>query len=108
MIGSQLAFYVHENHKHRGVLTWQWLLQEAAKLGIGGGTAFVSTAGFGQHHVLHMDRMFGTGLICVKVEFLVTEKEKSLLVELLGREQMDLFCAQSDVRFGMIGEDAAL
>lgn len=108
MIGCQLAFYVHENRKHRGVPTWQWLLQEAAKLGIGGGTAFVSTAGFGQHHVLHMDRMFGTGLICVKVEFLVTEREKALLVESLAREQMDLFCSQSDARFGMTGADGAL
>ena len=105
MIGYQLAFYVQENHKHRGVLTWQWLLQEAAKAGIGGGTAFVSAAGFGQHHVLHVDRLFGTGLICVKVEFLVNEKEKALLAETLAREHLDLFCSQSEMRFGMIGSD---
>ena len=59
----------------------------------------------GQHHVLHVDRLFGTGLICVKVEFLVNEEEKALLAETLAREHLDLFCSQSEMRFGMIGSD---
>jgi hypothetical protein len=103
MNGYMLAFYVHENHKHNGVLTWQWLLQEAQKLGVGGGTAYQASAGYGRHRVLHIDQFFGAGVICIKIEFLVSATEKARLVELLAREKMDLFFSESDARFGMIG-----
>lgn len=107
MNGYMLAFYVHENRKHRDVLTWQWLLQEAQKLGIGGGTAYQASAGYGRHGVLHVDQFFGAGVICIKIEFLVTDKEKALLADLLAREKMDLFFSESEARFGMIGTGAA-
>src|SRR5690349_234393 len=53
MDGLFLRFYVHENRKHRHVLLYEWLLEEAKKLGIHGGTAFRAVAGFGHHGTLH-------------------------------------------------------
>ena len=53
MNGSFLRFYVHEGHRHHHHLVWEWLLQQANKLGIRGGSAFKAMAGFGRHHVLH-------------------------------------------------------
>ena len=40
MNGSFLRFYVHEGHRHHHSLVWEWLLQQANKLGIRGGSAF--------------------------------------------------------------------
>jgi PII-like signaling protein len=53
MNGSFLRFYVHEGQRHHHQLVWEWLLQQANKLGIRGGSAFKAMAGFGRHHVLH-------------------------------------------------------
>lgn len=53
MNGSFLRFYVHEGHRHHHHLLWEWLMQQANKLGVRGGSAFKAMAGFGRHHVLH-------------------------------------------------------
>jgi PII-like signaling protein len=47
MNGSFLRFYVHEGHRHHHHLVWEWLMQQANKLGIRGGSAFKAMAGFG-------------------------------------------------------------
>jgi PII-like signaling protein len=74
--GSLLRFYVHEGHRHRGQLVWEWLLVEANRLGIRGGSAFRAMAGFGRHHMLHEARFFElAGTLTVEVEFIVTESE---------------------------------
>ena len=53
MTATLLRFYVHENRKHRHRLLYEWLLEEARKLGVPGGSAFRSIAGYGRHGVLH-------------------------------------------------------
>ena len=39
MEGFFLMFYVEEKQTHHGVLLWEWLLKEAVKLGVRGGSA---------------------------------------------------------------------
>ena len=58
MQGSFCRFYVHENARHKRRLLWEWLLDQANRLGIRGGSAFRAMAGFGRHHVLHEDHFF--------------------------------------------------
>ena len=48
MTGTLLRFYVHENRRHEHVLLYDWLLGEAKKLGIRGGSAFRAIGGFGR------------------------------------------------------------
>ena len=45
MNGSFLRFYVHEGHRHHHHLLWEWLMQQANKLGIRGGSAFQGHGG---------------------------------------------------------------
>ena len=40
MQGIYLKFYVQENRRHHGILAYEWLLEEARKVGIHGGSAF--------------------------------------------------------------------
>jgi PII-like signaling protein len=108
MQGSFLTFYVHESHRHRGRLAWEWLLESASKLGIRGGSAFRAMAGFGRHHVLHEAQFFElAGTLTVEIEFIVTDEEAQRLLELLHREKVRLFYAQVPARFGVINPDAA-
>jgi PII-like signaling protein len=76
MQGTYLRFYVHENRRHKGVLLYEWLLEEAKRLGLRGGSAFRAVAGFGRHGVIHEQHFFElAGDLTVKVEFVVTREE---------------------------------
>ena len=108
MQGSFCRFYVHENDRHHGRLLWEWLLEQANRLGIRGGSAFKAMAGFGRHHVLHEDQFFElAGTLTVEVEFIVTEAETQQLLELLRRENVRAFYALIPARFGVINPDAS-
>ena len=108
MQGSFFRFYVHEDHRHGHRLVWEWLLEEANKLGIRGGSAFRAMAGFGRHHRLHEARFFElAGQLAVEVEFIVTDDEARKLLDLLHREKVRLFYAQIPARFGLVNPDTA-
>jgi len=106
MDGSLLRFYVHEDHRHHGQLVWEWLLEQANKLGIRGGSAFRAMAGFGRHHLLHEARFFElAGTLTVEVEFVVSAEEAYKLLERLRQEKIRLFYANMPARFGVINPD---
>jgi uncharacterized protein len=108
MQGSLFRFYVHENHRHRGRLVWEWLLEQANKLGIRGGSAFRAMAGFGRHHTLHEAHFFElAGTLTVEVEFIVTPEEAQKLLDRLHQEKVRLFYAYTPACFGVINPDAA-
>ena len=105
MDGLFLRFYLHENQRHH-VLLWDWLLEHAAKLGIRGGSAFRAMAGFGRHHVVHMDHFFEpAGRLTVEVEFIVDEDEAKRLIEVIEREGVRLFYARIPAQFGIVNPD---
>lgn len=106
MDGSFLRFYVHENERLHHVLAWEWLLEQANKLGIRGGSAFKAMAGFGRHHHLHEAKFFElAGSLAVEVEFIVTKDEADKLLECLHREKIRLFYASIPAHFGVINPD---
>jgi PII-like signaling protein len=107
MNGSFLRFYVHEGHRHHHHLVWEWLMQQANKLGIRGGSAFKAMAGFGRHHVLHEASFFElAGTVAVEIEFIVTDDEAERLLALIRKEKIRLFYAHIPARFGVINPDA--
>ena len=107
MQGSFCRFYVHENDRHHGRLLWEWLLEQANRLGIRGGSAFKAMAGFGRHHVLHEAQFFElAGSLTVEVEFIVSEVEAKQLLDVLRQEKVRVFYALIPARFGVISPDA--
>jgi len=107
MQGSFLRFYVHEGQRHHGRPVWEWLLVEANRLAIRGGSAFRAMAGFGRHHVLHESTFFElAGTLTVEVEFIVTEEESRRLLGEVERAGIRLFYAQIPATFGVINPDA--
>jgi PII-like signaling protein len=106
MEGLFLRFYLHENQRHHSILLWDWLLEKANKLGIRGGSAFRAMAGFGRHHVLHMDRFFElAGSLTVEVEFIVNDDEARRLLELIEAEGVRVFYARIPAQFGVLNPD---
>lgn len=103
MDGLFLRFYVHENQRIHHVLLWEWLLQQANRMGIRGGSAFRAMAGFGSHRVLHEDHFFElAGTLTVEVEFIVTQDEAQRLLALLRSERVRVFYAQIPAQFGVL------
>ena len=106
MEGSFLRFYLHENQRCHGRLAWEWLLEQANKLGIRGGSAFRAMAGFGRHHHLHEDHFFElAGTLTVEVEFIVTQDESTRLLDLLHQEKLRVFYAHIPAKFGVVNPE---
>jgi uncharacterized protein len=106
MQGSFYRFYVHEGQNIHHRPAWEWLLYQANKQGIRGGSAFKAIAGFGRHHVLHEASFFElAGTITVEVEFLMTDQEAQAFINLLHQEKLRLFYARTPAYFGVINPD---
>ena len=106
MQGIYLKFYVHENRNHQHILIYEWLLEQAKKLGIHGGSAFKAIAGFGQHGVLHEDHFFElAGNLPVEVVFIVTEEESERFLSHLKQEKLTLFYVKMPVEYGVLGNE---
>lgn len=103
MNGTILRFYVHENRTHRHVALFEWLLEQAKKLGIHGGSAFRAIAGYGRHGILHEEHFFELAAeMTIEVEFVVTDEDADKLLDLLRRERVSIFYARVPAEFGVI------
>ena len=103
MKGSSLRFYMHENQRHRGVPLYEWLLEEAKRRGIAGGSAFRAMAGFGRHGVISEQHFFElAGQTTVLVEFIVSDAEAQALLDIIREDGAELFYARFPAEFGLV------
>ena len=106
MKGTILRFYVHENRTHHHIALFEWLLEQAKKLGIHGGSAFRAIAGFGRHGILHEEHFFELAAeMTVVVEFVVSDDDADKLLALLRAERVSIFFARMSAEFGAIEGD---
>ena len=107
MKGASLRFYTHEDRKVGGMLFYEWLLGEAKKLGIHGGTAFKAMAGFGRHGVMHESKFFElAGDLTVEVEFIVSEDDARRILDVVRDAKARVFYACVPADFGVIEIDS--
>lgn len=105
MQGIYLRFYVQESARHRGRLTYEWLLEHARTLGIKGGTAFRSIAGYGRHGQLHEQHFFElAGDLTVQVGFAVKHTDADRLLQSLAQEGIAIFYLKLPVEMGVTGK----
>ena len=106
MNGTILRLYVHENRTHRHVALFEWLLEQAKKLGIHGGSAFRAIAGFGRHGILHEEHFFELSAdMTVVIEFVVGAEEAEKMLAFLRREKVSIFYTRVQGEFGLIEGD---
>ncbi|MDP3481950.1 MAG: DUF190 domain-containing protein [Sulfuricella sp.] len=102
MQGICLKFFVNESQRHHGKLLYEWLLEQAKGMGIGGGTALRAVAGFGRHGRLHEEAFFElAGDLPVEIEFLVSTEQAERLLALLRGENLRLFYVRMPAEYGI-------
>ena len=102
--GAHLYFYCHAHTKHNGILLTEWLLEQAKKHGLGGGSVFRAIAGFGRHGVLHEEQFFELADdLPVKIEFLLGNAEADALLQLVRDADVDAVYARSPASFALLG-----
>ena len=104
--GVQLTFYCHRHAKHEGMLLSEWLLELARRQGIGGGSIFRATAGFGRHGVLHEEQFFDLADdLPLKVEFLLRTDQAEVLLAGARAAGVDAVYAKVPASFAVLGAD---
>ena len=106
MKGTLLRFYVHENRKHRHILLYEWLLEQARSLGIHGGSAFRAIAGFGRHGILHEEHFFElAGDLPVEIDFAVSDEDAVRLLDHLKTARVQVFYVRMPIEYGVLDGD---
>lgn len=104
MRGIVLSFFLHEAEHREGVLLFEWLIEEAKRLGVPGGSAFRAVAGYGRHGVLHEQTFFElAGQLPVEVVFVTSAEHADRLLAHLEERGVCLFYARSEAEFGVTG-----
>lgn len=101
MQGCCLKLFVPHNAKHDGKLLYEWMLEEAHRMGISGGSAFRAIAGYGRHGRLHEEHFFELADdVPVAVEFVTGEAEARQLLAKLATESISVFYLLQPAEFG--------
>lgn len=104
--GVYLRFYTHAHARHEDLLLSEWLLEQAKKYKLGGGSVFRAIAGFGRHNVLHQETFFELADdLPVKIEFLLREKQANTLLDLVRQADVELVYALEPVRLGILTKE---
>lgn len=98
-----LKFYVNEKQRLHGKLTYEWLLEEAMRLGVHGGSAYRAVAGFGRHGRMHEETFFElAGEMPVQVEFVVDADLADKIIDVVRMHNLGLFFVRHDVEAGTL------
>jgi PII-like signaling protein len=108
MEGVHLRLFALEGQRHKRILLYEWLLEEAKRLGLEGGAAFREIAGYGRRNRLHEQTFFElAGDLPIEIVFATSEKKANMFLEHLESEKIPLFYIKSRAEFGRIGEPEA-
>ncbi|MBI1173945.1 MAG: DUF190 domain-containing protein [Sideroxydans sp.] len=105
MKNIHLKIYVTEKQRHDGEQLHEWLLEEAKRLGVPGGSVFRAVAGYGRHGHLHEETFFElAGEMPMQVEFVLDERLADHLLNTLRSHNLNLnlFYVRSAVETGTI------
>lgn len=104
MKGVYINFFVTERAEHDGILLYVWLLQQAKKIGLHGGTAVRGVAGFGRHGKMHEESFFELAPdLPVEVGFVATESEVEKLLGVIESARLRILYTRDPIEFGVTG-----
>jgi PII-like signaling protein len=104
MQGICLKLFVTENQRHGGEVIYDWLLEQAKRLGVPGASVFRAIEGYGRHGRLHKETFFElAGDLPLEVEFVLSAEQADSLLMLLRRENLKLFYVRMPAEYGATG-----
>jgi PII-like signaling protein len=104
MQGFQLTFFTRQDRKHGHTALAEWLLQEARKMGMTGGTMIVASEGFGHDGKFHSAHFLELVDQPVQVTIAASEADTERFFEHLREEKVNVFYVKAPIQFGMTGE----
>lgn len=97
-----LTLFMHTHARHGGMLLHEWLLKQAHRNGISGGSVFRAIAGIGRHGVLHDESFFELANdLPLRAEFVLTEEEAERMLDVIGEAGVGLVYTLTPVRYGV-------
>ena len=99
-----LQVFVSEASRHHGKLTYEWLLDAAQGLGIAGGSAFRSVAGFGRHGRHDAGFFELAGDLPVVVEFFVESAMGEQMLKVIADAGLKLVYARLPAELGVTAQ----
>lgn len=106
--GVNLRFYTHARVKHHGMLLSEWLLEQAKKHKLGGGSVFRAIAGFGRHGVLHEEAFFELADdLPIQIEFVLRENEADEMLQLVRDAGIELVYVRIPACIGILRKAAS-
>jgi PII-like signaling protein len=101
MDAVMLRLFTEEDHRHKGKLVYEWLLETGRELGIPGGSAFRALAGYGHHGRIHEDTFFElAGKLPVEVMFAAKVDQVDALLARIAAEGLRLFYIRTAAEIG--------
>ena len=98
-----LKFYVSEKQRHDGKMLYEWLLEEAKREGMPGGSVFRAIAGYGRHGHLHEETFFElAGELPLQIEFVLETDKADHLLNSLRAHKLNLFFVRYPVETGTV------
>jgi uncharacterized protein len=98
---EHLRLYIYESQMQEGIPLYEWLLEKAKSLGIQGGTAFRSIAGFGKSQIVHEEHFFELGAdLTIEVAFVLPPKQSEFFLAELSKRGIHVFYIRSEVECG--------
>jgi PII-like signaling protein len=100
---EMLRFYVSEKQRHNGDLVYEWLLEEARRQGIPGGSVFRAISGYGRHGRLHEETFFELGGdLPVMVELVLETLQAEQFLEALRPHGLKLYYVRQAAEAGVV------
>ena len=96
-----LQVFVSEASRHHGKLTYEWLLDAGRELGITGGSAFGTLAGFGRHGRHDAGFFELAGELPVVVEFFAEAAVADQLLKVIAEAGLKLVYARLPAEIGV-------
>ena len=102
--GVYLTFYCHVRSRYNNILVTEWLLEQAKHDGIGGGSVFRATAGFGRNGVLREEAFFELADdLPAKVEFLLDTSAAERMLTRVRAAGVNVVYALTPADFAVLG-----
>lgn len=98
-----LKFYLTEKQKHDNKPLYEWLLEQAKRVGVSGGSVFRAIAGYGRHGSLHAETFIELGgELPVQVEFVLEERQAEEFLATLRAYELNIRYVSYPVKAGVI------
>ena len=104
MKGFQLTFFTRQDRRQGHTPMAEWLLLEARKLGLSGGTLMGAGEGFGHDGKLHSAHFFELADQPIEVTIAASQADAERLFDRLREEKVNVFYVKAPIEFGMTGE----